>query len=48
LAQDPFSGAIIVFRAKRADRVKILVWDGIAQLPPHSSREGRVHSARAC
>ena len=24
LAQDPFSGAIIVFRAKRADRVKIL------------------------
>ena len=28
LAQDPFSGAIIVFRAKRADRVKILVWDG--------------------
>ncbi len=25
LAQDPFSGAIIVFRAKRADRVKILL-----------------------
>jgi transposase len=28
LAQDPFSGTIIVFRAKRADRVKILLWDG--------------------
>jgi transposase len=28
LAEDPFSGTIIVFRAKRADRVKILVWDG--------------------
>ena len=28
LASDPFSGAVIVFRAKRADRVKILVWDG--------------------
>lgn len=28
LAEDPFSGAILVFRAKRADRVKILVWDG--------------------
>jgi transposase len=28
LAQDPFSGAILVFRAKRADRVKILLWDG--------------------
>ena len=27
LAEDPFSGAVIVFRAKRADRVKILVWD---------------------
>jgi len=28
LAQDPFSGAILVFRAKRADRVKLLLWDG--------------------
>jgi len=27
LAEDPFSGAVIVFRSKRADRVKILVWD---------------------
>ncbi len=25
--EDPFSGAVIVFRAKRADRLKILVWD---------------------
>jgi transposase len=28
LGEDPFSGAVIVFRAKRADRVKIVVWDG--------------------
>lgn len=28
LGQDPFSGAVLVFRAKRADRVKILAWDG--------------------
>jgi transposase len=28
LGEDPFSGAAIVFRAKRADRIKILVWDG--------------------
>jgi transposase len=28
LAQDPFSGTIYVFRAKRADRVKLLYWDG--------------------
>ena len=27
LGEDPFSGAVIVYRAKRADRVKILVWD---------------------
>jgi transposase len=27
LGEDPFSGVVIVFRAKRADRVKILVWD---------------------
>jgi transposase len=28
LDEDPFSGAVVVFRAKRSDRVKILVWDG--------------------
>ena len=28
LGEDAFSGVVIVFRAKRADRVKILVWDG--------------------
>jgi transposase len=27
LGLDPYSGAAIVFRAKRADRIKILVWD---------------------
>lgn len=25
---NPFSGAVYVFRAKRADRVKLLFWDG--------------------
>ena len=25
---DPFSGTIYVFRAKRADRVKLIFWDG--------------------
>lgn len=28
LGADPFSGVIYVFRAKRADRVKLLFWDG--------------------
>jgi transposase len=28
MGADPFSGAIYVFRAKRADRVKLVFWDG--------------------
>lgn len=28
LAEDPFAGTVFVFRAKRADRMKILFWDG--------------------
>jgi len=28
LRLDPFSGVIIIFRAKRTDRIKLLVWDG--------------------
>ena len=28
MGADPFSGAVYVFRAKRADRVKLIYWDG--------------------
>ena len=28
LGQDPYSGTVLVFRAKRPDRVKIVTWDG--------------------
>jgi transposase len=28
MKSDPFSGAVYVFRAKRADRVKLIYWDG--------------------
>ncbi|WP_257839202.1 IS66 family insertion sequence element accessory protein TnpB [Phenylobacterium sp. J426] len=28
LKADPYSGVIYVFRAKRADRIKLLYWDG--------------------
>ena len=28
LGADPFSGVIYVFRSKRADRVKLIFWDG--------------------
>ena len=27
MGSDPFSGAVYVFRAKRADRVKLVFWD---------------------
>jgi len=28
LQHDPFSGAIFIFRSKREDRLKIVMWDG--------------------
>ena len=28
LRADPYSGVVYVFRAKRADRIKLLYWDG--------------------
>ena len=28
MGSDPFSGAVYVFRAKRADRIKLVFWDG--------------------
>jgi transposase len=28
MGADPFSGTIYVFRAKRADRIKLIFWDG--------------------
>src|ERR1700737_987890 len=37
---DPFSGGAFVFRAKRADRVKILVWDRTGMVLVHKRLEG--------
>ena len=28
LSEDPFSGVVLVFRSKCADRIKLVVWDG--------------------
>jgi transposase len=33
LGTDPFSGAVLVFRSKRSDRVKILAWGGSGLVP---------------
>ncbi len=40
LGLDPFVGAAFVFRAKRADRVKILVWDGTGLVLVYKRLEG--------
>ena len=37
---DPFSGAAFVFRAKRADRIKVLVWDQTGMVLVHKRLEG--------
>ena len=37
---NPFSGAILVFRSKRADRIKLLVWDRTGMVLVHKRLEG--------
>src|SRR3546814_17658953 len=37
---DPCSGAAFVFRSKRADRIKILVWDRTGLVLVHKRLEG--------
>ena len=37
---DPFSGAAFVFRAKRSDRIKVLVWDQTGIVLVHKRLEG--------
>ncbi|MGK2852786.1 MAG: IS66 family insertion sequence element accessory protein TnpB [Microbacteriaceae bacterium] len=37
---DPFSGAAFVFRSKRADRIKVLVWDRTGLVLVHKRLEG--------
>jgi transposase len=37
---DPFCGAAFVFRAKRADRIKILIWDRTGMVLVHKRLEG--------
>lgn len=38
---DPFSGALFVFRSKRADRMKIVVWDGTGLVLIYKRIEGK-------
>ena len=46
MGADPFSGVIYVFRAKRADKIKLLYWDGtgvvlVAKTLEQASSAGR-------
>jgi transposase len=34
MGEDPFSGVVLVFRSKRADRIKLVVWDGSGLVKP--------------
>lgn len=36
---DPHSGLVIVFRAKRADRIKVLLWDGTGRVMAYKRLE---------
>jgi transposase len=40
LGLDPFDGSAFVFRSKRADRIKILVWDRTGLVLVHKRLEG--------
>ena len=40
LGLDPYDGTAFVFRAKRADRIKILVWDGTGLMLVQKRLEG--------
>ena len=51
LRADPFAGDVFIFRPKRADRVKILVYDGTGLIKPWSQnlcRGGRIRGCRQC
>jgi|AntAceMinimDraft_1070359.scaffolds.fasta_scaffold90266_2 transposase len=39
-ALDPFCGAAFVFRSKRADRIKLLMWDQTGMVLAHKRLEG--------
>ena len=39
LRLDPFCGAVFVFRSRRADRLKLLVWDGTGLVLAHKRLE---------
>ena len=45
---DPFSGVVYVFRAKRADRVKLIYWDGTGVVWSPSGSKMASSAGREC
>ena len=45
---DPFSGAVFVFRSKRADRIKVLIWDRTGLVLVHKRLDGASSSGHRC
>jgi transposase len=45
---DPFCGAVFVFRSKRADRIKLLMWDQTGMVLTHKRLAGANSSGRRC
>lgn len=43
---DPFSGAIFIFRSKRSDRLKLIVWDGTGLVMTYKRKKVGVLSGR--
>ena len=39
LRKDPFTGTVFVFRARKADRLKLLYWDGTGLVMAYKRRE---------
>ena len=40
LRKDPFTGTVFVFRARKADRLKLLYWDGTGLVMAYKRLEG--------
>lgn len=39
LRKDPFTGTVVVFRARKADMLKLLYWDGTGLVPAYKQLE---------
>lgn len=38
---DPFSGSVFIFRSKRSDRLKLILWDGTGLVMTYKRIEGK-------